>query len=137
MGLDRGNADVQCGGKLGIRPALRDAEYDIPLAAAKRGESTSGALPGAVVSRDHVDEASGYARGQDRVARGDPAYRVDDLRRRSVLEQEAAGSHSQGAQDELVGVEGGEDDHLWWVLATSQPCGRRDSVEPRHPGGHQ
>ena len=61
--------------------AAASSAFDLPCAmprATSRSRPLSvasaarGALPGAVVGRDHVDEAPGYARGQDRRRRRRP-----------------------------------------------------------------
>ena len=82
---------------------------------------------------DLVEQLAGDRGGEHGVAGGDRAHRLDDLARRRVLEQEAAGAGAQRLDDVLVEAEGGEDEDA----LTRQAAGRLDAVHARHPDVHQ
>src|SRR6478736_4305641 len=113
VGLDRGDGEVQLRGDLGVRLATADGEGDVVLAWAERGHAVAGSLgagAGVGVAGHHGDEPACDRGGEHAVAGVDELDRADDFRRRGVLQEEAGCSGLQRAQDELVGVEGREDD---------------------------
>ena len=122
---------------LRVRPARRDRQGHLVLARGEGGQRGAGPLVGAGLGDGALHQPAGDARGQDRVARGDPGDGFHDLRGRGVLEQEAAGTGAQRVQDVLVGVEGGQHDHLGRTGAGAQPAGGGDAVHPRHAQVHQ
>jgi hypothetical protein len=65
------------------------------------------------------------------------ARTADDVGRRRVLEQEAAGAGAQGAQDIIVGLEGGEDDDLGCLGPRAQQLGGGQALHPRRADVHQ
>ena len=84
-----------------------------------------------------VDEPPGRGGGEDRVAAGDGADGGEQLGRRRVLQQEAAGAGLEPGEDVLVEVEGGEDEDLAGRAGGGDRGGRRDPVHARHPDVHQ
>jgi hypothetical protein len=64
--------------------------------------------------------------------------RGDQVRARSLLEQEAAGARAERFVHVIVEVEGGEDDDLGRARARRGDLpGRGDAVKHRHPDVHQ
>jgi len=64
----------------------------------------------------------------------DPGHEV---RRWGVLQQEAGRSGGEGAKDEVVGLEGGEDHHRGRVGECPDPAGGLHTIAPRHPHVHE
>jgi hypothetical protein len=83
------------------------------------------------------DQPAGDRRRQQGVAVAHHADRAEYLRRRGVLEQEAAGACAQRGIDVVIEVEGGEHKHPWRVRRLAQPSRRVDAAEYRHPDVHQ
>jgi hypothetical protein len=77
------------------------------------------------------------SRGEDGVAAGDAADGGDQIGRRRVLQQEAAGARLEPGEDVFVEVEGGENDDLAVRARGGDGGGRGDSVQARHPDVHQ
>ena len=80
------------------------------------------------------DQAAGDGGGEHRLAGGDEADGAQDLGRRGVLEQEAAGAGPQRPQHVVVGVEGGEDDHVRRVGDGADALRREQAVDVRACG---
>lgn len=90
-----------------------------------------------VVADGVLDHAAGHRRGEDRLAGGGSTHRLDDLCRRCVLEEEAAGPGTQRPEDLRVAVEGGENEDGGRVAQGADPGGGPDPVYARHPQIHQ
>ena len=92
--------------------------------------------------RELADQPPGDRRGEQCLAGGDHADRLEQPLRGGVLEQETARARPQRVEDVLVQVEGGQDEHLRRRSAVpSRLPGelprRLDPVGARHPHVHQ
>ena len=85
------------------------------------------------------DEPPGHARRQQRVAPGHHPDRLEQVGGLGVLDQEAAGPGADRLVDVLVGLEGGQDDHLdpGQVVVGGDAPGGFQAVHPGHPDVHQ
>ncbi len=139
MGLDGGDAHVQLGGDLGVGGALADGHGDLAFTVVERADPvpSAGAPPARRPTGRVLHQLAGDGGREHGVTGRDPAYRVEDLHRRRVLEDEPGGTRAQRPQHLVVGVKRGEDHDLRRVLAPSQPFGGRESVDHRHPDVHQ
>src|SRR5215207_9025956 len=102
VGLDRGLADEQGAGDVGVAGAPGHQLQDLDLAG---GEGLGGRPAHA------ADQPGGHRRGQHRLAPGGGPDGREQPLPRGVLEQIAGGPGLDGAQDVGVGVVGGEDQH--------------------------
>ena len=82
---------------------------------------------------DPVEHRAGHLRGEDRPARGDRAYRVDQLAAAAPLEQEPASTGRDRVQHVGVVVERRHHDDRRRVRDRGQGAGGRQAVEDRHP----
>ncbi|MFF9571469.1 hypothetical protein [Streptomyces sp. NPDC014685] len=86
-----------------------------------------------------LDEAAYAGRGDQEVGEEGRVDGADQLLGRHVLQQEATAAGAQGRVDELVFVEGGEDDDPWNRVETdgtgTAPSGSASvfSTNDRHP----
>jgi hypothetical protein len=87
--------------------------------------------------REVVEQAARDLRRQLSVARRHRADRLDQPRRRGVLEQEAAGSGPDRVVDVLVEIERRQHEDAGGVAPGEQPARRLDAVQSRHPHVHQ
>src|SRR5262249_2399359 len=79
--LDGGHAQVELGGDLRVRVAVRDGEDDVVLTGAQGAQREAGAFRGAGWGGGAVNRAGGDLGGGDGVAGGDPPDRLGDLGR--------------------------------------------------------
>ena len=84
-----------------------------------------------------LEQAARHGRGEHRLAGGDHAHALDQLRSGDVLEQEAARAGAQRLVDVLVDVERREDEHAALDAAQHNPPGRLDPVHAGHADVHQ
>jgi hypothetical protein len=89
------------------------------------------------VLAERLDQPAGHRRCHDRVAAGDGPHAGQQLSRRGVLEEEAAGAGPEGRVDVLVEVEGGQDEDVGRGPGGDDPAGGFDAVHVRHPHVHQ
>ena len=87
--------------------------------------------------RELLDHALGHRGRQQRVTGRDGAQRGDQLLRRIVLEDEAAGARLERLVDVLVEVEGGEDEDAGRRVGGEDVAGGLDAVELRHADVHE
>jgi riboflavin biosynthesis pyrimidine reductase len=102
VGLDRGLADEQPGGRLAVRAAERDQAEYVQLTLAER---LLGRLP------DLAEQAGGDRGREHRLAAGRGADTAPQFVRRGVLEQVAGRPGLDRGHHVGVGVEGGEHKH--------------------------
>ena len=109
-----------------------------------RGVSSSSAAGlgrGARTGGEVGDQASQHRRRDERVAFRDDVDGVDELLRRSVLEQEAARSSAQRLVDVFVEIEGGEHQHPRRVVITGRRLEdlprRLEAIHHRHAHVHE
>jgi PAS domain S-box-containing protein len=134
VALDRGLRHHERAGDLGVREARGKHPQHLALALGQPRELLRLARDGrGEAAADLVEQPARDGGREHGVAGGDGADRLDDPRRRRVLEQEAAGAGPQRGDDVVVEAEGREDQD---PLAR-QPAGRLDPVHPRHPDVHQ
>src|SRR5699024_2277859 len=139
--LDGVIGDEQLLAHLAVRASLGDQQQHLPLAVGEPGEQ--GAVTGRAGTprRELRDHPPGDAGGEQRIARGDHPHGMDQLLRRRVLEQEAAGPRLQGVVHVVVDVEGGEHQDPWWGRGGEARCpdalGRLDPVHLRHAHVHE
>ena len=131
VGLDGRHREVELGGDLGVAEPAADGEGDLALAVGQVGQAGDG-LGGPAGAGHLTDQRPGHRRGEHRVALRDLADRVDDLRRRGVLEQEPVGAGGERLDDVLVGVEGRQHDHPRRVV--ERPAARRVASRPLSRG---
>src|ERR1700683_780365 len=100
----------------------------------------AGGTPRCPVGRGEVcDEPARHARGQERLAGGDGAYRGQQFLKRAALQREPARPGAQRLEDVLVQVERGEDEDPG--AGTTASFGKNlprglDPVQHRHPDVH-
>ena len=137
MTLDRGDGHEQLFGDRGVRHPARDRDGHALLAGGQQIElfcCFRAAIAG--VGEAH-DQLAGDRRRQDWFARNNFAQRCDEVGGWGVLEEEAAGAGLQRTQHQVVGVEGGQHDHLWRLGHRTQRDGGLEPVDLRHPDVHQ
>ncbi len=107
----------------------------------RRCRPTSHDIHVAVARKPDCRRAPCHRRRQQGVTRGHHPHGGGELLASGVLEQEAAGAGPQGLEDEVVGVEGGEDqDRARSVLAgglVEEAVGGLQAVQARHSYVHQ
>ena len=128
---------TSCFGDLGVGETARDEHEDLALARGQLVQPGGGCGGRRVVADVGLDQPPGDRRGEQRVASRDRVDRGQQVLRRDVLEQEAAGAGDERVEHVLVEVEGGEHQHPRGRLAREQPPGRLEPVHDRHPDVHQ
>src|SRR5215469_10610379 len=111
VGLDGCLGQEEPLGDLGVGVAGGDLDEDLAFPhgqLAQLGRFRGGGGGAGQVGQERVEEPAGDGGGDDRVPAGDGADRRQQVRRRDVLEQEAAGTGAQPGVGVLVEVEGGE-----------------------------
>src|SRR5690606_542923 len=113
------------------RVAGRDQPQHVELARGQRLGALDPLHPGAALLHC-AEEPVGQAGLQERAAVGQHADRRDELLEGDVREEVPAGAGTQHPDDELVVVEGGEDEHRQREVAVAELLEHRDAVPVRH-----
>src|SRR5215813_3119423 len=138
--LDRGHAQVQARGDLGVGHPGGDQREHLALALGElRKHLIARRRYGTWPAGELGDQAPGDARRQQRLSAGDHPDGFEQLLRRCVLEDEPAGPVAQGFEDVLVLVEGGhhEDPGQRVLPAVEDDLGGFQAVHDGHPDVHQ
>jgi hypothetical protein len=132
--LHGGLAEDRGGGDLGVRQALRDQPEHVPLALGehlhlrRRG-------PGLRAGDEVLDQPPRDRRREQRFPAVDRAHCRDEVLRRNVIQQEAAGSGVHGRPDVAVPAEGRQHQHPRRRRGVHHAAGRLEPVQLAHPPG--
>ena len=136
VGLDGGFGKGQRRRDLAVGQATADVLEDLYLAGGQRLD-LFGSPAGGRPADEFLDETAGYRRGEQRVTGGDGADGVGEVGSADVLEQEAAGSRSDGGVDVFVQVEGRQHEHPGRRRSAGDRFCCLDAVEYGHADVHQ
>ena len=86
-----------------------------------------------------MDQASGYARCEERVTTGHDPNRTQQLLGLGVLDEKAAGPRAERLEHVFVGLERGQDHHpdTCQSIIRGNPAGGFDAVGAWHPDIHE
>ncbi len=139
VGLDGDGGDEEAFGDLVVGQAGAHQCQHFPFPGGQGGQSRGvDEVAGGGVGEDAGDETLGGRWGEQRLASGHQADGVEQLRRFDPLAQEAARAGPQGLDDQVVLLEGGQDEdlHPGQVLVLGDQPGRLDTVDFGHPDVH-
>src|SRR5699024_7428144 len=132
MGLDRGLTDEEPPSDLGIAGTGGHELEDFDLPFGELIQLGSGRSGGLGFSHGPFDDSAGDLGGQQPITGGQGGHRIDELLSLGSFEQESAGPGGQGAEEEVIAVEGREHEHGSGRAPPNDLRSRFEAVHDRH-----
>jgi len=126
----------QPGSDLGVGQPGSHLNEDLPLPLGELGQVGRRGTGGGQQRHEPVDQPPGGRRCDDGIASVHRTDREQQLGRRHVFQQEAAGPRLEPGECVLVQVERGQHQQPRLLPGGADPPGRLDPVQPRHPHVH-